>query len=190
MLSGFVTDVRYAFRWFRRSPGFTAVAVLSLAVGIGFNTAVFGLTDALLFRPLPVDRPEALVDVFTSASDGDQHSTSSYLDYLDLRDRNEVFSDMLGFSPMIAAQNLDEGSRLLFGEVVTGNYFAMLGVGAHLGRTLTPDDDRPGADRAAVISDGFWRRELGEPQTSSARRSASAATTTRSWASRRPGSRA
>lgn len=161
MLSGFVTDVRYAFRWFRRSPGFTAVAVLSLAVGIGFNTAVFGLTDALLFRPLPVDRPEALVDVFTSASDGDQYSTSSYLDYLDLRDRNEVFSDMLGFSPMIAAQNLDEGSRLLFGEVVTGNYFAMLGVGAHLGRTLTPDDDRPGADRAAVISDGFWRRELG-----------------------------
>ena len=161
MLSGLLIDVRHALRWFLRSPGFTAVAVLSLTVGIGFNTAIFSLTDALLFRPLPVMAPDELVDVFTSGSDGDQYSTGSYLDYLDFRDRNEVFSDMLGFSPMIAAQNLEDRSRLLLGEIVTGNYFKMLGVGAQIGRTLSADDDRPGAERVAMVSDGFWRRELG-----------------------------
>ena len=70
------SDVRYALRWLRRSPGFTLVAVASLAIGIGFNTAIFTLVDALLFRPLPVDRPDRLVDVFTSGSDGDQYATS------------------------------------------------------------------------------------------------------------------
>ncbi len=160
MLSGLVTDVRRAFRWFARSPGFTIVAVASLAIGIGFNTAAFSLTDALLLRPLPVRAPEHLVDVFTSASDGDQYGTSSYPDYLDFRERNEVFTDMLGFSPMIAAQNLEDRSRLLLGEIVTGNYFQMLGVSALVGRTLEPADDRPDAGRVLMVSHGFWRREL------------------------------
>lgn len=161
MLSGLLTDVRYALRWFLRSPGFTFVAVLSLAVGIGFNAASFSLTDALLFKPLPVSAPHELVDIFTSASDGDQYSTSSYLDYLDLRERNDVFADMLGFSPMVAAQNLEDRSRIVLGEIVTGNYFQMLGIPAQIGRTLEPADDRPEAERVLMVSDGFWRRELG-----------------------------
>ena len=161
MLNGLVTDVRLALRWFTRSPGFTSIAIVSLAVGIGFNATVFNLIDALLLKPLPVRAPEQLVDVFTSGTDGDQYSTSSYLDYLDIRERNEVFSDMMGFSPMVAAQNLTDRSRMVLGEVVTGNYFRVLGVSAFMGRTIEPGDDAPEAGRVAVVSYGYWRRELG-----------------------------
>ena len=85
MLDNLVGDVRYALRWMRRSPGFTLIAALSLAVGIGFNTALFTVVDALLMRPLPVERPDRLVDVFTSSDDGDSYATSSYPDFLDFK---------------------------------------------------------------------------------------------------------
>src|SRR5262245_16683817 len=154
-------DVRYALRWLRRSPGFTLIAIASLAIGIGFNTTLFTLVDALLFRPLPVERPHELVDVYTTGGDGDTYATSSYPDFLDFKAQNQVFSDMLGYSPSIAAVTLSDRSRLAMGEVVTGNYFQMLGVKARLGRTLTLDDDKPGAPRAAVISYRAWNREYG-----------------------------
>ena len=160
-----LADVRYAVKWLVRSPGFAAVAVLSLAVGIGFNTALFSVVDALLFRPLPVDRPERLVAIYTKGGDGDRYATSSYPDYLDLRSRNTVFSDVMGFSPAIAAVKAGDRSRMALGEVVSGNYFRVLGVGAALGRTLLPEDDRPGATRAVMISHRLWRREYGgDPQ--------------------------
>jgi predicted permease len=160
-----LADVRYAVKWLVRSPGFAAVAVLSLAVGIGFNTALFSVVDALLFRPLPVDRPERLVSIYTKGGDGDRYATSSYPDYLDFRSRNTVFSDVMGFSPAIAAVKAGDRSRMALGEVVSGNYFQVLGVRAALGRTLLPEDDRPGAARAVVISHRLWRRQYGaDPQ--------------------------
>jgi predicted permease len=154
-------DLRLAVRWLRRAPGFTLLAAASLAIGIGFNTAIFSAVDALLLRPLPVAAPDRLADVYTSARDGDVYSTSSYPDYLDFRARNAVFDDMIGYSPMFGPLNLGDRSRLVLGEVVTGNYFRVLGVEAALGRPLLPEDDRPGADRVVVVSDRFWRRELG-----------------------------
>jgi predicted permease len=156
-----MNDVRYALRWLRRSPGFTLIAIASLAIGIGFNTTLFTLVDALLFRPLPVERSDQLVDVYTTGGDGDMYATSSYPDFLDIRSQNQVFGDMLGYSPSIAAVKLTDRSRLALGEVVTGNYFQMLGVKARIGRTLLPDDDSPGAPRAAVISYRVWNREYG-----------------------------
>src|SRR3954469_16865147 len=155
-----LADVRYAVKWLVRSPVFAAVAVLSLAVGIGFNTALFSVVDALLFRPLPVDRPERLVAIYTKGGDGERYATSSYPDYLDFRSRNTVFSDVMGFSPAIAAVKAGDRSRMALGEVVTGNYFQVLGVTAALGRTLLPEDDRVGAPRAAALSHGLWRREF------------------------------
>jgi predicted permease len=155
------SDIRFAFRWLRRSPGFTLVAVGSLAIGIGFNTALFTIVDALLFRPLPVERPDRLADVFTTGGDGDQYATSSYPDFLDFKSRNAVFSDMLAYTPSIAAVNLTDRSRLAMGETVTGNYFRLLGVHAKAGRTLAPEDDRAGAPRVAVISYKLWNREFG-----------------------------
>src|SRR3954465_6507860 len=139
-----LADVRYAVKCLVRSPGFAAVAVLSLAVGIGFNTALFSVVDALLFRPLPVDRPERLVAIYTKGGDGERYATSSYPDYVDFRSRNTAFTDVMGFSPAIAAVKAGDRSRMALGEVVSGNYFRVLGVGAALGRTLLPEDDRPG----------------------------------------------
>ena len=80
MIASLFSDVRFALRWLRRSPAFTLIAIASLAVGIGFNTALFTIVDALVFRPLPVERVDRLVDVFTSGGDHDQYATSSYPD--------------------------------------------------------------------------------------------------------------
>ena len=163
MLESVLADVRFALRWLRQSPGFTVVAVASLAVGIGFNTALFTVVDSLLFRPLPVSEPDRLVDVYTSATAarGGQFSTSSYPDYKDLRSGNDVFDDIVGYTPMFGALSIESGSRLAMGEVVTGNYFTMFGVPAFAGRTLLPEDDSPGAARVAVVSYRYWVRELG-----------------------------
>ena len=156
-----LADVRFAFRWLLKSPAFTMLAIASFAIGIGFNTALFTLVDALLFRPLPVERPDRLVDIYTSGSDGDTYQTNSYPDLLDWRAQNKVFSAIMGFSPSIAAMNLTDHSRLALGEVVTGNYFSVLGVKAHLGRMLMPEDDVEGALRVAVLSHRTWTRDFG-----------------------------
>jgi predicted permease len=162
LLESFLADTRFAVRWLGRSPAFTLVAVASLAIGIGFNTALFTIADALLFKPLPVRAPEHLVDVFTNDSTGTQQfSTSSYPDYLDLKVGNRVFEDLIGYTPMFGAMNLETGSRLTMGEIVTGNYFRVLGVNAAIGRTILPEDDKPGAPRVAMVSDRYWKRELG-----------------------------
>src|SRR4029078_12326263 len=98
MVEALLKDVRYALRWMRRSPGFSAVAILSLGLGVGVNTAMFSRVDSLLFRPLPVTSPETLVDVFTTGGDGDEYATSSYDDFHDLKSQHNVFSDLLGYS--------------------------------------------------------------------------------------------
>jgi macrolide transport system ATP-binding/permease protein len=154
-------DIRYALRWLRRSPAFTLIAVASLAIGIGFNTALFTIVDAVLFRPLPVERPDRLVDVYTTSRDGDTYATSSYLDYLDMKAKNEVFTDLLGYSVSLDAIKFSEGSRPALGEVVTGNYFQLLGVKPLLGRTLLPSDDVKGAPKVAFLSYRLWAREYG-----------------------------
>src|SRR5262245_23325279 len=143
LLESLVSDIRYALRWFRKSPGFTAVAVASLAIGIGFNTALFTIVDALLFKPLPVSRPDRLVDVYTSAPSAraSAFGTTSYPDYIDLKARNEVFDDVIAYTPMFGALSTDVGARLAMGEVVSGNYFRVLGVPAFMGRTITAEDD-------------------------------------------------
>src|SRR6476619_1790650 len=112
LLDSFLSDIRFALRWLRKSPGFTLVAVASLAIGIGFNTALFAVVDAVLFKPLPVVAPDRLVDVFTSDSSGTvRFGTSSYADYLDLKTWNDVFEDVIGYSPMFAGMNLGDRSR-------------------------------------------------------------------------------
>ncbi len=155
-----LADIRYALRWLRRSPGFTAVAIASLAIGIGFNSALFTVVDAALFRPRPFAQSDRLVNVYVSGVDGDAYATSSYPDYLDLQAKNQVLTDLVGYSASIAAVKAGEQSRLVIGEVVTGNFFQVLGIKADLGRTLLPEDDRPGAPRVAAISREVWRRDF------------------------------
>jgi predicted permease len=162
MAETLLKDIRYALRWMRRSPGFSAVAILSLGLGVGVNTAMFSLVDSLLFRPLPVSSPDTLVDVFTTGGDGDEYATSSYQDFLDLKAQNTVFTDMMGYSPMMAPLSLGgDRSRISLGQVVTANHFTMLGVQPFIGRLLVTSDDDPGASRVVVISHRMWQREFG-----------------------------
>ncbi len=154
-------DIGYALRGARRRPGFTLAAAVSLAIPIGFNTAVFTAVDALLFGPLPVARPAQLVDVYTSDPGVERYSTTSYPDYLDLRAGNDVFTDMAAHSSMVAAVRVDGDVDRVVGEIVTGSYFGLLGVRPLRGRLLAPDDDRPGAERVAVISTRLWERAFG-----------------------------
>jgi predicted permease len=105
--------------------------------------------------------PDTLVDVFTSSGDGDEFATSSYQDFLDIKAQNTVFSDMLGYSPMMAPLSLGDRSRIALGQVVTSNHFAMLGVQPQLGRLLVASDDDPAAPRVVVISHHMWQREFG-----------------------------
>ena len=135
--------------------------ILSLGIGIGCNTAIFAVVDALLLRPLPVREPSRLVDLYTSGADGDTYSTNSLPDILDYREQRDVFADVAGYSPMFAGVSRGDRARLVLGEVVTGNYFTTLGVSARLGRTLLAADDAPDAPRTVVLSNRYWRREFG-----------------------------
>jgi predicted permease len=153
-------DLRYALRQFRRSPGFAAAAVLSLALGIGANTAIFSLLDQVLLRPLPVRDPQRLVvldwhGMFYGPSMSDD--MLSYPLYQDVRDRNQVFSGVLGYHHMNFGVGYQGQMERLTGELVSGNYFDALGVPAFLGRTFSPSDDRiPGGHPVAVLTYEFW----------------------------------
>jgi len=154
-------DARYGLRALLKSRGFTAVAVLSLGLGIGVNTTLFSLVNAVLFRPLPVSHPEQLVTIYTGRKDF-LYSTVSYPDYLDFRDQAGVFSGLAAHSMMSASLSREGQSELLRGEVVSGNYFEVLGVKPFLGRTLTPEDDRtPGGHPVVVLGHGFWKGRFG-----------------------------
>jgi hypothetical protein len=157
-LESLLADVRYALRGFRRNPGFAAVAIVSLALGIGANTALFTLTNALMLRSLPVPDPEALVKV-TQGTPGADVFTYPLFDAI--RDRQQHFSAAFAYSSQ--RFNLAEAgpARRANGALVSGEYFSALGVRPAAGRLLGPADDVRGCPAVAVVSDGFASRELG-----------------------------
>ncbi len=154
-------DLRYAFRALRRSPGFALVAVLTLALGIGVNTTVYSILHGLLWRPLPVSQPARLAVIYGRPAGG-AFADLSYADYRDIRAASgDVFEDVIGYYPVPLSLSDGTGNERAWGELVSGNYFHVLGVSAALGRSLQPTDDRPGAPPAAVLSDAAWRRRFG-----------------------------
>ena len=158
----FLQDLRFGARGLRNSPGFTTIAVASLAVGIGATTTVFSLANAALWRPLPVRDAASLVSVHERGPQGSRLHVLSYPDYLDYRAHGEAFSDVLAWTEADASLNLDGRAEAAYGMVVSGNYFSVLGVVPELGRLLTADDDKsPGAHPVAVISSGLWHSRFG-----------------------------
>ncbi len=158
-------DLRYALRALRKSPLFASVAVLSLALGIGANTAIFTLIDQLLLQQLPVPHPEQLV-LLTARGHHYGSNTGanslSYLMYTDFRDKNQVFSGMFCRYGDTFSVNFEGKTELVSGESVSGNYFPVLGVGAALGRVFNASDDLyQGAHPLAVLSYGYWKTRFG-----------------------------
>jgi predicted permease len=155
-------DLRYGARMLVKNPGFTLVAIVTLALGVGANSVIFSLVNALLLRPLPVERPEQLAAVYTSDFSSTQYGGSSYPDYVDFRDRNRVFSGTVAYMPTAFSLNVDGTNERAFGEVVSGNYFSTLGLALALGRGFLPEEDRtPGERAVAVIGHKLWQSRFG-----------------------------
>src|SRR5580693_10191785 len=158
-------DLRYAIRTFQKSPIFVAVAVLSLALGIGAITAIFTVVDQLLLRLLPVKGPQQLVMLWGRGphyGSNNGRYKLSYPMYQDFRDHNQVFSGMFCRWETSISVSSEGKTERIDGELVSGSYFQVLGVGAALGRVITPDDDRtPGGHPIAVISYRYWRSRFG-----------------------------
>ena len=159
---GTLQDVRYAVRMLRKSPGFTAVAVLTLALGIGANTALFSVINAVLFRPLPVAAPHELIDVYNSSPDEMlSHLPLAYPDYADFRDNSKTLSGLLGFAPNALALDPNGESEMVTAEGVTSNYFDVLGVQPVLGRSFEARQDVvSGTYPVVVLSYNSWRRKF------------------------------
>lgn len=173
-IENLIQDLRYGVRMLTKNPGFTAVAVLTLALGIGANTAIFTLVNALLLRTLPVGKPNQLVLLGHGLDRGlvgegyrGSWELFSYAFYEDLRDHNRVFQDVCAIQSFEDSLNLRIGKTTTTapGRLVSGNYFSVLGVRPLLGRMLTPKDDAAGAAPAAVISYRFRSKQFSRDST-------------------------
>lgn len=153
-------DIRYSLRIMARSPSFVAAAAISLALGIGPNTMVFGLVNALLLKPLPVDKPEQLVRIFRSDERSPYHS-NSYPDYLEYRDRQQSLSGLAASRRMMMSLNIEGQPEVVAGAVVSNNFFSVLGVRPVLGAAFIPESDQTRErNPAVIISYGLWQRQF------------------------------
>lgn len=155
-------DLHYAFRMMRKKPGFTIFAILTLALGIGINTVVFTIVNTILLRPIPATDPDELIRIYQKTADGAVQLRFSYPDYADFRDRNSLLSGLAASAITPFRSEAGSQSEQILAEAVSGNYFAVLGVSAALGRPLSIENDRLGARSVVVISNRLWRNRFGE----------------------------
>jgi macrolide transport system ATP-binding/permease protein len=156
-------DLRYAIRTLIRSPGFFAVAFIAIALGIGVNTTILGIVNALLLRPLPIGHSDAVVQVFTTDTHFVGRSANSYLNFLDYQKQNSVFSEMAAYS--FAGVGMTRGGETfnVLGQLVSGNYFGLLELRPFLGRGFLPEEDTaPNGHPVAVLSYKFWKKLGGD----------------------------
>src|SRR5688572_28835781 len=174
-----IQDLRYGFRMLLKQKGLTAIALLSLTLGIGANTALFSVVDAMLLKMLPVKEPERLVlfravapkefsagsyngSSKTDPATGQRSMTSfPFQSYQRMREQQGHLSDLFAFADVSLNVNDNGQAELASGQAVSGNYFNGLGVQAFLGRTITDEDDKPGATPVAVLSHRYWQERFG-----------------------------
>jgi putative ABC transport system permease protein len=164
-LERFWQDLRYGCRMLVKNPGFTLVSVISLAIGIGANCAVFSWADALLLRPLPVPRPNEVLTVGSATSvENFTNLVASYRDYVDIRDRSKSFDGLVALAPSTVGFTTDPDAapKLRMGGLVSGNFFTVLRVEPQIGRTFRTDEDQvPGRDAVVVLGHAFWQQQFG-----------------------------
>jgi putative ABC transport system permease protein len=160
-----IQDIRYGARMLLKQPGFALISVLTIALGIGANTAIFSVVNAVLLQPLPYQEPERLVKVLQSNTNPGKFATPSlwsYPRFAALRDHNESFSRVAAYSKRAFNLTGTQEPEHLQAEFVSADYFPLLGIEAAIGRTFLPDEDKtPGGNAVAVVSFGFWQRRLG-----------------------------
>jgi putative ABC transport system permease protein len=158
----FLDDLRYAARVLRKTPGFTLVALFTLALAIGSNTAIFSIINGLLLRPLPYPQAHELVQVQRGSEDGGSPSVN-VPEFLYVRDHNGVFSGVAAYDTIGSGFNLagDGVPERITGSRVSQRFFSVFGVRAQVGRDFLPEEDRPGGPKVVILSDGLWRRRFG-----------------------------
>jgi putative ABC transport system permease protein len=157
-----MNDFRYALRTLRRSTGVATVAITSLALGIGATTAIFSFTNAVILRSLPVQKPNELVLLRYASKKGNIFDTLGFEDYRALRDAPEVLTGLAAVSTTKMNLASEEATERVPGQLVSGNYFPLLGVRPRIGRLIAPEDDRlAGGHPVCVISYGLWQSRFG-----------------------------
>src|SRR5437762_5537137 len=167
-------DLRYGVRVLAKQPGFTVVAALALALGIGVNTAILSAVNGFVLRPLPVDKPEELVSAYWGRkTDARAWGQFSYANYVDLREQNKSFSDLCAWMETSAAISSSESrsagdserAEVIWGDLVSGNYFDVMGVKPMFGRGFLPEEDRtPNAHPVVLLGYSFWQRRFNADQ--------------------------
>lgn len=157
-----IRDLRYAVRQLLRTPGFSVVAIVTLALGIGANTVIFGIVNGLLLRPLPVDQPDRLVAMYATDRRSGETWAISYPEYVDYRDRSGAFAALAAQQGVPISLGTGERAEVVWGEMVTENYFSVLGLSPTLGRTFQPRDaSTPGSAPLVVLSHRLWLSRFG-----------------------------
>src|SRR5215210_5558061 len=157
-----IKDIRYAVRGLVKRPGFTVIALMTLALGIGANTAIFSVVNAVLLRPLPFSDPEQLVIVWEDASfAGFPRNTPAPANYIDWKNQNQSFSDMAASAEASFNLTGDGDPERVTAFAVTANFFPLFGVQPLLGRSFLPEEDRPGSNKVVVLSYSFWQTRYG-----------------------------
>jgi len=157
-------DVRYGIRMLAAKPGFTAAAVVVLALGIGANSAVFSLVNAFLLKPLHLQKPDELKGLYSrDTKHPDSYRAFSYPNYVDIRDNNQAFSSVAAFN--LAMVGIQEGdtTRRAFTAIVSSNYFSTLGVALLKGRPFVAEEEKPGAELTAIATYSFWKKQGSDP---------------------------
>ncbi len=160
-----INDFRFAFRQLWKAPGFTAAAVIVLALGIGVNTAIFSLVNVMVFQPPAYQRPAEIVQLFSQdKKDPKNFRAFSYPTYSDIRDQNAVFSGLLAHDDSVVGFGEKGSFRRAVVDIVTSNYFSVLGVSPASGRSFLPEEEKPGANvRVAVASYSYWQKHSRDP---------------------------
>jgi len=160
-MQNLLKDLRYAVRMLSKTPGVTSVAIITLALGIGANTAIFSGVSAFVFRPLPVAEADRLVRPVEIDEGRGTSDDLSYPDYVDYRNQSASFSALAAEDMVQAAIDADNQSDVIWGQLVSGNYFDMLQVKPVMGRTFTPDEDgAPGGHPVVILGHSLWQRRL------------------------------
>ncbi len=158
-------DIRYGVRMLAAKPGFTAAAVLVLALGIGANSAVFSLINAFLLKPLHVDKPQELAGLYSrDTKHPDNYRAFSYPNYVDIRENNQAFTSLAAMNMAMVGVQEGDATRRTFAAVVSSNYFSTLGVSLVKGRQFLADEEKPGAELTAIVTYSFWKKEGADPQ--------------------------